>query len=264
MVNTYLSPSFINLNSFMQQFRLGLAMAIAVLSACNSGNPTASEQAADANTVHPAKPEGTVSVSIGNRDKDTSQITIQFQVKDLKKEKTFDQEILKDVADGDLYKVLWDQPNSVYIAVLKPNHNARYYHGSVDNGEAKILKVNTAPQRIWQYMEDSLGLGKITNTGNNLVSSYRKDIQSGKLLGAFVAEIKPADKPENVELYVEFGGVNKKMNIHVPAGSKAMIQPTKDDSHVYFSFVNGEQVEPVIDLYVDNGRLQIKTLKEIN
>ncbi|RFS24894.1 hypothetical protein DVR12_06820 [Chitinophaga silvatica] len=239
-----------------------MAIAITILSACNSGNQ-ASKGADSANVVHPATPDGTVSVTIGDREKDTSQITISFQVKGLKKEKTFDQVILKDVSDTDLFKVLWDQPNSVYVAVLKPSHNARYYHGSISDGEAKIFVAATPPKRIWMYMEDSLGLGKLSGA-KGLVASYRKDIQSGKILGQFIAEVRPIDSVKNVELYVEFGGVTKKMNITLPLDTKAMIQPTKDDSHVYFSFVKGEQVDPIIDLYVENGRLQVKTLKEIN
>ena len=135
----------------MQQFRFGLAIAIAVLSACNSGKKP-SETADSLNVVHPAKPDGTVSVTISGREKDTSEITISFQVKDQKKEKTFEQVVLKDVSDNDLFKVLWDEPNSVYVAVLKPSHNARYYHGSIHDGEARIMVVGTPPQRIWMYM----------------------------------------------------------------------------------------------------------------
>ncbi|MBO9733086.1 MAG: hypothetical protein J7623_30880 [Chitinophaga sp.] len=248
----------------MQQFRIGLAIAIAVLSACNSGNQnvngtTGKEEAA----VHPATPAGTIDVTITDRDKDTSQVTIKFKINGQEKEKTFEQSLLKDAADADLFKVLWDAPNSAYVGVMKANHQPRYYHASIsDKNDLKILWFASPDKRIWSYMEDSMGLGKVAASGE-MVQQYKKSFQSGKILADFIANIKPGAAADNVELYVEYGGFNKSMTIPVPKGSKAVIKPTAEQDHVYFSFVTGNKVEPVIDLHVENGRLQVKALKEL-
>lgn len=247
----------------MQHFRIGLAIAIAVLSACNSGNQNANGNAATDAAVHPATPAGTIAVTITDRDKDTGQVTIKFKINGQEKEKTFEQTLLSNASDADLYKVLWDAPNSCYVGVMKANHQPRYYHASVsDKNDLKILWFASPDKRIWGYMEDSMGLGKVT-AGGEMLQKYSKNFQSGKILADFIAEIKPDASPDSVELYVEYGGLRKSMFMPVPKGSKAVIQPTGEDDHVYFSFVADGKAEPVIDLHVENGRLQIKTLKEI-
>ncbi|MFY0254351.1 hypothetical protein ACDQ55_10400 [Chitinophaga sp. 30R24] len=247
----------------MQHFRIGLAIAIAVLSACNSGKSPANGNAADAaTTVTPATPAGTVSVTIAGKEKDTQRITIQVQMKELKKEKTFEQTTLKEVSDADLYKVLWDAPTSCYIGVLKANHQPRYYHASVNGNDLKILWAASPPERIWQYMENTMGLGKVS-ANDGMLQEYKKNFQSGQIIADFIVTIKPDSQPDDVVLYVEYGGARKTMTIPVPAGSKAVIQPTGQDDHVFFSFIKDDKAEPVIDLLVENGRLQVKTLKEI-
>jgi hypothetical protein len=251
-------------NYIMQQFRIGLAIAIAVLSACNSGNQGANGNAATdtAQAVKPATPAGTVNVTITGREKDTALVTIKFQIKDLKIERKFEQTLLKDAPEADLYKVLWDAPNSCYIGVLKANHQPRYYHASVKDNDLRILWFPSPPDRIWGYMENTMGLGKIT-AGGEMLDKYRKNIQSGRILGDFIAEIRPDASPDSLELYVEFGGVRKSMFMRIPEGAKPVIQPTGQDDHVYFSFLKDNKAEPMIDLHVENGRLQINTLKEI-
>lgn len=245
----------------MQQFRIGLALAIAVLSACNSASNKGA--AGDSAVVKPATPEGTVSVTFSDKEKDTSLITIKFQLKDQTKEKVFEQAILKGVPESDLYKVLWNEPNSCYIGVMKANHQPRYYHAFVDSKkDLKVLWAATPPKQIWEYMEDTMGLGKVA-AGGEMVQQYKKGIQSGQILADFIAEIKPDASPDSLELYVEFGGLRKSMFMAVPTGAKGVIQPTGQDDHVYFSFVKDGKAEPVIDLKVENGRLQINTLKEI-
>jgi hypothetical protein len=249
----------------MQHFRIGLAIAIAVLSACNSGNQNANGNATTdtAAAVHPATPAGTIAVTIKDREKDTAQVTIKFTINGQEKEKTFEQTILSSASDADLYKVLWDAPNSCYVGVLKANHQPRYYHASVtDKNDLKILWFASPSERIWGYMENTMGLGKVT-AGGDMVQRYSKNIQSGKILGDFIAEVKPVGSGDSVELYVEFGGLTKNMFMPVPKGAKAVIQPTGAADHIYFSFVADNKAEPVIDLQVENGRLQIKTLKEI-
>ncbi|HVI45966.1 MAG TPA: hypothetical protein VM802_13910 [Chitinophaga sp.] len=251
--------------TIMQHFRVWLILAVFGLAACNSGNSAADKTADQSKTeeLKPATPAGSVSVSISKKDKDTSEITINFQIKDLKKEKSFEQAILKDAADADLYRVLWDEPNSAYIGVLKPNHTVRYYHASQEaSGDLKILWATSPPERIWKYMENTMGLGKVSSAGKP-VNKYSKGIQSGKILADFIAEIRPNAAADSVELYVEFGGVRKSMFMPVPKGYAPTIQQTAQDDHVFFSLIKDGKAEPFIDMKVENGRLQVHTLKEI-
>lgn len=213
----------------MQHFRIGLALALAILSACNSGTNKEAATGESASVVKPATPEGTISVTFSDKEKDTSLINIKIQLKEGTKEKSFEQAILKDVPESDLYKVLWNEPNSCYIGVMKPNHQPRYYHAFVDSKkDVKILWAATPPQPIWEYMEGTLGLGKVT-AGSEMLQQYKKSFQSGNILADFIVEIKPDASPDSLELYVEFGGLRKSMFMPVPSGSKGVIQPTGQD-----------------------------------
>ncbi|WP_160717957.1 hypothetical protein [Chitinophaga solisilvae] len=248
----------------MQHFRVWLALAAIGFTACNQGTNNKNANAADtATALQPATPAGSVAVVISGKEKDTQEITIKFQIKELKKEKTFEQVVLKDAAESELYKVLWDEPNSCYIGVLKPNHAVRYYHASQSGDDLKILWATAPPERIWKYMENTMGLGKVSAAGD-LKKSYRKNFQSGKIIADFIAEIKPdATTKDSVELYVEFGGVRKSMFVPVPAGYQPTIQETANQDHIYFSLVKDGKVEPFIDMKVEDGRLQVQTLKKI-
>ncbi|CAL1516963.1 hypothetical protein [Chitinophaga sp. MM2321] len=247
----------------MQHFRVWLALSVLGFTACNSGSNKAGSDAADsAAAFKPATPAGTIAVSITGKEKDTQEIIIKFQIKDLVKEKSFEQVVLKDVSEADLYRVLWDKPNSCYIGVMKPNHAARYYHASQDGNDLKILWATAPPAPIWQYMENTMGLGKVSSA-NELVKKYSKNIQSGKIIADFIVEIKPDATPDSVELYVEFGGVRKSMYMPVPKGFEPTIQQTTQDDHVLFALVKDGKAEPFIDMHVVNGRLQVQTLKEI-
>ncbi|NLR63650.1 hypothetical protein HGH92_04955 [Chitinophaga varians] len=248
----------------MQHFRVWLAgLAVLAFTACNSGTGKKNNGTDTAAALVPATPAGSVEVAITGKDKDTQQITIKFQIKDLKKEKSFEQAVLKDAPDAELFKVLWDEPNSAYIGVLKPNHAVRYYHASQDDkGDLKILWATAPPKRIWEYMENTMGLGKVSASAE-LTKKYSKNMQSGMIIADFIVEIRPDNTPDSVELYVEFGGVRKSMYIGIPAGYQPTIQQTSDADHVYFSLVKDGKAEPFIDLKVENGHLQVKTLKEI-
>lgn len=247
----------------MQHFRVWLAgLAVIAFTACNSGTGKKNEGTDTAAALTPATPAGTVDVAITGRDKDTQTITIKFQIKDLKKEKSFEQMVLKDAPDAEVFKVLWDEPNSAYIGVLKPNHGVRYYHASQDGNDLKVLWATSPPERIWKYMENTMGLGKVSASAE-LTKKYSKNMQSGQIIADFIAEIRPDKSPDSVELYVEFGGVQKSMYIGIPAGYQPTIQQTSEADHVYFSLVKDGKAEPFIDLKVDNGRLQVQTLKEI-
>lgn len=247
----------------MQHFRVWLALAVLGFTACNSGTKKDGSNAADtATALVPATPAGTIAVAISGKEKDTQEITIKFQIKELKKEKSFEQVVLKDAADADVYKVLWDEPNSAYIGVLKANHSVRYYHASQEGDNLKILWATAPPERIWKYMENTMGLGKVT-AGAAVTKKYSKNLQSGKIIADFIVEIRPDNTPDSVELYVEFGGLNKSMFMPVPAGYEPTIQQTSAADHVFYSLVKDGKAEPFIDLHVDNGRLQVVTLKEI-
>jgi hypothetical protein len=247
----------------MQHFRVWLAgLAVTAFAACNPGAGKKNNGTDTATALVPATPAGTVDVTITGRDKDTQTITIKFQIKDLKKEKTFEQMVLKDAPEAELFKVLWDEPNSAYIGVLKPNHAVRYYHASQDGNDLKVLWATSPPERIWKYMENTMGLGKVSASGE-LTKKYSKNMQSGMIIADFIAEIRPDNSPDSVELYVEFGGVQKSMYIGIPAGYQPTIQQTSEADHVYFSLVKDGKAEPFIDLKVEDGRLQVKTLKEI-
>jgi hypothetical protein len=247
----------------MQHFRIGLIVALTVLAACGSGSQQQQNGKDSLVAVQPATPAGSIGVAVSGREKDTGKVTITFQLKDQKKEKTFEQSLLKDVPESDLYKVLWNAPNSCYIGIMKANHQPRYYHASVnEKNDLQILWASTPPAPIWQYMENTMGLGRVSAAGN-IVGKYKKNIQSGKIIADFIAEIRPLTSADSLELYVEFGGLRKSMFMALPKDTRATIQPTGKDDHVYFSFIKDNKAEPMIDLEVENGRLQIKTLKQI-
>ncbi len=253
-----------SLITMMQHFRAWpVLLAVVAFTACNQGGAKQGKNNTADTALVPATPAGTVAVDISGKDKDTQEIAIKFQIKGLTKEKKFEQVVLKDAPDAEVYKVLWDEPNSCYIGVLKANHAVRYYHASLDDaGNPKVLWATAPPERIWKYMENTMGLGKVTASAEQ-VKKYSKNLQSGKIIADFIAEIRPDNSPDSVELYVEFGGVRKSMFIAVPKGYQPTIQQTSEANHVYFSLTKDGKAEPFIDLHVENGRLQVVTLKEI-
>ncbi|WP_143305325.1 hypothetical protein [Chitinophaga vietnamensis] len=250
----------------MQHFRVWLALAVLGFTSCHSNSSTnGNEQTKAEDALKPATPAGSVQVSIGNRDKDTQDITIKFVLEGKDKEKSFSQPVLKEVSDSEVYRVLWDKPNSCYIGVLKPNHSVRYYHASQDSAskDLKILWATAPPERIWSYIENTMGLGKISSAAA-LSNEYKKNFQSGNIIADFIVQLKPdSTAADKVELYVEFGGVRKSMYLPVPAGYKPTVQPTSSQDHVYVSMAKDGKLEAVMDLKVENGRLKIEHLKDI-
>ncbi|MBV7531239.1 hypothetical protein [Chitinophaga sp. sic0106] len=249
--------------------RIPVYLAIAALgftAACNnaqqSGKSTA--QQSDSVPMTPATAAGKVEVVLKDRNKDTARVVIKFEINGEVKEKSFDQAILQEGSDEDVVRVAWDKPNSAYIGVVKPNRAPRYYHASVDSskGHLKIFWATVPPKPVWLYMENVQGLGKVSHSGE-IVTSYRKNIQSAKIIEDFIVDIKPGKSPEEVILYVEFAGVNKTMTMPVPKGYKATIQKTATPDHVYFSMEKDGQLDAVMDLKVEDGRLQVEHLKEI-
>jgi hypothetical protein len=206
-----------------------------------------------------------VDVTLKNRDKDTAQVVIKFAIDGVVKEKTFEQAILTEGSDADVIRVAWDKPKSAYIGVVKPNRTPRYYHASVDSakGDVKILWATVPPKPVWLYMENVQGLGKVAAAAGSTTNSYRKKIQSGKIIEDFIATIKPGDNPDNVVLYVEFAGVNKTMTMPVPKGYKPTIQTTGRPDQVYFSMEKDGKLDAVMELKVEDGHLNVEHLKEI-
>ena len=237
------------------------AVALCCLFACqgqpgNSGRQPSGDTAAQ---LQPAKPAGAVQVSFTQED-DTSQVKIRFTLNGREKERSFDLPLAKDAEDADLYRTVWDKPNSCYIGVLKEDRGTRYYHASEENGELKILQVGTPPRAVWQYAEGELGLGKI-HTGTGLTDNYKRNFQSGRIIADFIVRLSPGK--DSVQLYTEFGGASRTQSFPVPAGQQPVIQLTGNEDHCLFGFRQGDSFDAVIDIRVDKGRLQLTNLKRI-
>jgi len=224
--------------------------------ACNeSGKPAAdAEQSAAANFT-PAKPAGKVNVSFPEGD--TGQVKIVFEIDGKTKDKTFDLPLADDAVDNDLYRVVWDKPNSAYIGVLKQKHSTRYYHASQDGTDLSINQVGTPPAAVWQYAEQTLGLGKI-ELKVQVKDNYTKNLQSGKIIADFIVKTEPAWSEDSVRLYAEFGGANKRMSVAVPAGyGNGLIEVPGHPEQVYLVFVKGNKFKNAVDISVKDGHLQI-------
>lgn len=238
---------------------------IVLLAACQSSTKQEQQQEdSAAAALTPAKPAGQVQVAIAF-DKDTQRVKIRFALDTLLKEKTFEAPLAKDVDTADLYRVVWDKPNSCYIGVLKKDHSTRYYHASrsEDGRELKINHVGTPPEAVWHYAEQTLGLGKI-KTAAPLTEHYKQNFQSGRIIADFIVNIRPASTPDSIQLYSEFGGGRKTQVIPVPQGYKPGIRSTGRPDHCVFGLVKDGAFEGVMDIRVENGHLQITELKRIN
>lgn len=207
----------------------------------------------------PATPAGKISISFPKSD--TSQIKILFEIDGKTKEKTFDLPLAKDVAEEDLFRTVWDKPNSCYIGVLKENRRStRYYHASVDGTDLKINQVGTPPAEIWQYAENELGLGKI-NQDLKVTDSYKKNIQSGKIIADFIVKLEPASTKDSIRMYVEFGGAHRTISQVVPAGYTAgLIARPSSPEKCLLVLQQDKQFTNVVEISVDKGHLQIAKL----
>lgn len=209
----------------------------------------------------PAKPAGKVNVSFPVTD--TTEIRIAFELDGKTKEKSFELPLAKEVAEKDLYRLVWDKPNSCYIGVLKQNRTTRYYHASVDDkGFLQINHVGTPPAGVWQYAENKMGLGKVSMTAAaKLEDSYKKNLQSGTIIADFIVRIIPLASKDSVHVYAEFGGGNRTITQAVPAGYKPGILVS--DSKLGQCFVVLEKdgkLTNTVEIKVEGGHLQINTL----
>jgi len=241
----------------MQYFKEAvLAVAIALgMAACQSGTKPAAEQEAGTQLT-PAEPAGTIQVSF-THENDTQQVKIHFTIGNQAIEKSFDLPLAKDVDREDLYRTVWDKPNSCYIGVLKQNRSTRYYHASQkEDGDLQIFQVGTPPAAVWHYAEDKLGLGKVS-AKKELTDSYQRNLQSGNIIADFIVRLEPASGEDSVQLYTEFGGVNRKQTLAVPKGYVPMIQLTGEADHCIFGLRRDDGFHAVLDIKVRNGNLQL-------
>jgi hypothetical protein len=222
--------------------------------ACNeSGKQTAATEGSAELT--PATPAGKINVSFPEGD--TGLVKIVFELDGKTKEKTFELPLADDAQDKDLYRTVWDKPNSCYIGVLKKKHSTRYYHASTDGKDLSINHVGTPPEAVWHYAEQTLGLGKVELTVK-VQDSYKKNLQSGKIIADFIVKTEPASSTDSVRLYSEFGGANKRMSIAVPEGYRSgIIEVTGHPEQVYLVFVKGNKFKNAVDISVKDGHLQI-------
>lgn len=236
---------------------------IALMTACEpSAQQSEKDKKEDAAAgFTPAIPAGKIAVSFA-LDQDTQRVKIRFEVEQLSKEKDFELPLAQDVRDADLYRTVWDKPNSCYIGVLKQDHTSRYYHASQEGNDLKINQVGTPPAAIWQYAENTLGLGKI-QVEEELTEHYQRNFQSGQIIADLIVSVKPAATKDSVRLYTEFGGARKTISIAAPEGYEAAIRATDKPDHCIFGFTKDNKFDGVMDIQVQNGRLQVTELKRV-
>ncbi|RPD42350.1 hypothetical protein [Chitinophaga barathri] len=232
------------------------------LAAC--GGPSGEkkdEYKSDENPVVPATPGGTFTVTILDRDKDTSAIQFNFTVDTLKYERTFnDVPLIKGYPDSSVYKVFWDEPNSVWIGFIKPNRDTRYYHGSQDKASLKINWVPSPPKRIYQYMEKVAGLGDAIRQ-QEMVQEYDKEIKSGQIIAHFIVKLKEAKEPGTKGVYLEYGGIRRELELPVPEGAKPYIQVVSEDHCVVGLQMPDGEKEDYYEVKVVNGRIGYKQVQ---
>lgn len=227
----------------------------AALAACNSGSKDKSKSGSG---ITPAKPAGDIKVTISNMDKDTATVQFNFNIDTIQYEKVFpDVPLVKGFPDTAIYRVLWDEPNSVWIGFIKADRDTRYYHGQQDGPILKINWVPSPPARIYEYMERELGLGDAIRQ-QPLVDKYKKNIKSGDIIDDFIVELRPEKDKTNV--YAEFGGVVRTLELPMVKDGKPYIQVYEEDNCFVGVQVSGELVE-VFQIKVVKGRLGTKQLK---
>lgn len=214
----------------------------------------------------PATPAGEINVAISGLGNEQQQVRIRFRIHGRTAEKTFELPLMKGLPAEELYRIVWDAPNSCYVGVVKANSGTRYYHASVgEDSTLKILQSGTPPMAVWQYAENKLKLGSpkpVVLINAATTTAYKKNIQSGKIIADFIINVQPAASPDSVKVYTEFGGARNTRVFAVPAGYKPMVQMTDSQDHCFFVMKNEERTSVVMDIQVKNGRLKLKELNQ--
>lgn len=236
-------------------------LLITIFFACNESGkkPEGTAEASAADSFTPATPAGNVTVSFPSAD--TGQVKIVFEIGGQSKEKTFDLPLADDAKEADLYRTVWDKPNSCYIGVLMKKRNTRYYHASQDGSDLTINQVGTPPAAVWQYAEQKQGLGKL-DLATTVTKNYRRNLTSGKIIADLIVKIQPAvTTTDSVYVYVEFGGANRTLRLPVPDGySGGIISAKEHPENCIVVFVKGSKFKSVADVSVKDGHLQISNL----
>lgn len=252
------------MNNMLMQLRyIACALALA-FAACNNGGTKTAEGSAttDERPLQPAEPAGTMQVTILNRNEDTSSVKFNFTIDTIRYERTYkDLPLVKGFPDSAIYRVFWNEPNSVWIGFIKPNRDTRYYHASQDGRLLKVLWVPSPPKKIYEYMEKELGLGDVIRQQPRL-SRYDKNIQSGQIIGDFIVALKPGPDKGTMNVFMEFGGIQRTLEMTVPEGGKPYIQAYGDDHVIAGVELNGE-LEEYYEIKVVNGRIGYKQLQTV-
>jgi hypothetical protein len=246
----------------MQRLLLPFALLLAFTACNNSATENKGEESTNEESpVIPARPGGTFTVTILDRDEDTSSIRFNFTLDTLKYERTYnDVPLIKGYPDSAIYKVFWDAPNSVWVGFIKPNRDTRYYHGSQDKASLKILWVPSPPKRIYQYMEKYVGLGDAIRQ-QEMVQEYDKEIKSGQIIAHFIVRLKELKEPDKKGVYLEFGGIKRELELPVPQGAKPYIQVVSEDHCVVGLQMPDGEKEDYYEVKVVNGRIGYKQVQ---
>ncbi len=242
-----------------------LLLSATLFFACQEQQQRSSNEIEDTSSAgeafQPAKAAGKVTVSFPVTD--TTEIKILFELDGKTKEKSFELPLAKDLEEKDLYRLVWDKPNSCYIGVLKQKNGTRYYHASVDDrGYLQINHVGTPPAGVWQFAENKMGLGKVTvSTKNKLEDSYKKSVQSGRIIADFIVRVIPLERKDSVHVYAEFGGANRTFSQPVPEGFKPGLLVSADNpAQCSFVLEHDGKLTPIAEIAVEGGHLQINNL----
>ncbi|SHN77083.1 hypothetical protein [Chitinophaga sp. CF418] len=243
-----------------------LLLSATLFFACGPHPEPTSNEAEDTSSAgeafEPVAPAGKVTVSFPVTD--TTEIKILFELNGQTKEKSFELPLAKDVEEKDLYRLVWDKPNSCYIGVLKQNRTTRYYHASVDDkGYLQINHVGTPPAGVWQYAENRKGLGKVSVSAKaKLEDTYKKNLQSGRIIADFIVRVIPLASKDSVHIYAEFGGANRTISQAVPAGYKAGVLASADKpAECFIALERDGKLLNTVEIKVDGGHLEINNLR---
>jgi len=235
-----------------------MVVVVSFSMACNSSSKS-NQKGEDTLKFKPATPAGTVAVAITGMDEDEQKVHIKFSLNGKDKEETFDLKVAQGYNEAELYSVLWDKPNSAYIALLKENKQTRYYHAFEKDGIMRILHHNSPPKEIWTYVEEVKGFGQ-PNKNASFVTGYSKEIQSGSIISDFKVFTMKTNVDDSIMVHYSFGGADLNKGTIVPPGAVPTIRVDKDD-RVMFGFKAGEQFMEVLDIWVKDGRLGAKQIR---